>query len=264
MIELIAADLDGTLLDSKKQLSPDLFPLIRTLAQRGIRSAAASGRQYHNLRALFCEIADQMLFIAENGAAVYDGDNCLFADQIPFSYFVGPIEAVRRLDGVNVILCTADGAFIEATDDPVFMQNAQMYYKKLSVVPDLLALLEHQPAFKLAVFEPGHAETGCFPVLQAYRNQFAVVLSGADWVDLMRPQTNKGAALHRLADYLHIPASQTMAFGDYLNDYELLSEAGCAYAMDNGHPDLKRIADHIAPSNDENGVVRAIRAHLQL
>ena len=73
MTQLIAADMDGTLLDSQKRLSPDLFPLIRTLRARGIRFAAASGRQYHNLYATFSEIADQMLFIAEYGAAVYDG-----------------------------------------------------------------------------------------------------------------------------------------------------------------------------------------------
>ena len=189
MTQLIAADMDGTLLDSQKRLSPDLFPLIRTLHARGIRFAAASGRQYHNLYATFSEIADQMLFIAENGAAVYDGTECLFADKLPASYFVGPIQTIRSLPGVNVVLCTHDGAFIECDDDPVFVRNAHMYYEKLDVVPDLIAHLEHQPAFKLAVFEQGKAETGCWPVLRQYEDKFAVVLSGADWVDLMNPET---------------------------------------------------------------------------
>ncbi len=264
MTQLIAADMDGTLLDSQKRLSPDLFPLIRTLRARGIRFAAASGRQYHNLYATFSETADQMLFIAENGAAVYDGTQCLFADKLPASYFVDPIQTIRSLPGVNVVLCTHDGAFIECDDDPVFVRNAHMYYEKLDVVPDLIAHLEHQPAFKLAVFEQGKAETGCWPVLRQYEDKFAVVLSGADWVDLMNPETNKGSGLHRMADYLGIPIADTMAFGDYLNDLELLREAGFACAMENGHPDLKRMADCIVPSNDENGVVRAIRAHFKL
>ena len=67
MIQLIAADLDGTLLDSNKRLSPDLFPLIRTLGARGVRFAAASGRPVDNLRALFAPLAGEMLLIAENG-----------------------------------------------------------------------------------------------------------------------------------------------------------------------------------------------------
>lgn len=183
MTQLIAADMDGTLLDSQKRLSPDLFPLIRTLRARGIRFAAASGRQYHNLYATFSEIADQMLFIAENGAAVYDGTQCLFADKLPASYFVDPIQTIRSLPGVNVVLCTHDGAFIECDDDPVFVRNAHMYYEKLEVVPDLIAHLEHQPAFKLAVFEQGKAETGCWPVLRQYEDKslplYCRVLTGS-------------------------------------------------------------------------------------
>ena len=145
MIQLIAADLDGTLLDSNKRLSPDLFPLIRTLGARGVRFAAASGRQVDNLRALFAPLAGEMLLIAENGAAVYDGPRCLFADQLPAAYFFGPIRTVRTLPGVGAVLCTHEGAFIEAADDPVFVQNARMYYEKLDVVPDLLAVLARIP-----------------------------------------------------------------------------------------------------------------------
>lgn len=55
-----------------------------------------------------------------------------------------------------------------------------------------------------------------------------------------------------------------MAFGDYLNDTELIRTAGCSFVMENGHPDLKQIADYIAPSNDENGVVRAIQSYFHL
>lgn len=264
MIKLIAADLDGTLLDSSKQLSPDLFPLIRRLRENGIRFAAASGRQYDNLRVLFSEVADEISFISENGASVYDCSTCLFADQMPADYFIPPIHTIRTMPGVNAVLCTHAGAFIECSTDPIFVKNAQMYYEKLTIVADLTKVLTHTPAFKLAVFEQEYAETGCFPVLRAYDDHFAVVLSGADWVDLMNPETNKGAGLQHLAEHLNIPICDTMAFGDYLNDTELIRTAGCSFVMENGHPDLKQIADYIAPSNDENGVVRAIQSYFHL
>lgn len=264
MIALIAADLDGTLLNGRKQLSPHLFPLIRQLRARGVRFAAASGRQYHNLTALFAPLREEMLFIAENGAVIYDGAKRLFSDALPKAYFYEPIDRVRGLDGVYAILCTEQAAYIEDADDPVFLENARMYYQRLEIVPDLKAVLNTTPAFKLAVFEKGRAETGCLPVMQAYTKHFAVVLSGADWVDLMNPDTNKGTALRRVADALGIAPAQIMAFGDYLNDMEMLQVAGCAYCMENGHPDLKKIADHIAPSNEEDGVVRAIQAAFSL
>ena len=135
MIELIAADLDGTLLDSKKQLSPDLFPLIRQLRQHKIHFAAASGRQYENLRMLFSEVCDEISFICENGAVVYHRSSCLFADQVPAPYFIPPIHSIRALSGVNAVLCTHAGAFIECSTDTVFVKNAQMYYEKLTIVP---------------------------------------------------------------------------------------------------------------------------------
>lgn len=264
MIRLIAADMDGTLLDSHKRLSPDLFPLIEQLYAQGIRFAIASGRQYQNLYDQFQPIADKLLFIAENGAMVYDGERCLFADEMPAEQFIQPIQTIRSLANVNVVLCTQNGAWIEQAEDPTFLHHAQMYYQKLTVVSDLLEVLAKQSAFKLAVFEEGHAENGCLPILRRYADCFAVVLSGVDWVDLMNPETNKGRGLCRLTEALAISCDETMAFGDYLNDYELLRQAGCSYVMENGHPDLKRIATHIAPSNDENGVVRAIRAHLKI
>ena len=264
MIRLIAADLDGTLLDSRKRLSPGLFPLIRALRARGVRFAAASGRQYDNLLALFEPVADDLLFIAENGAVVCDGRRRLFSDALPKAYFRGPIERVRGLPGVNCVLCTAQSAYIECANDPVFLENARMYYEKLTVADDLLTVLETVPAFKLAVFEQGRAETGCYPAMRAFSDHFAVVLSGADWVDLMNPATNKGAALLRLAQETGVSPDETMAFGDYLNDTELLEAAGLSYCMENGHPELKKLADRIAPSNDDDGVVRAIKAYFDL
>ena len=66
-IKLIAADMDGTLLSSRKQLPKGFFPLVRTLKKIGVRFAPASGRQYYNLYEQFGEIADELMYISENG-----------------------------------------------------------------------------------------------------------------------------------------------------------------------------------------------------
>ena len=71
-IRLIAADMDGTLLDSRSRLPAGIFPMIRELTGRGIRFVIASGRQYYNLESLFRPVADRLTFVAENGAAVFE------------------------------------------------------------------------------------------------------------------------------------------------------------------------------------------------
>ena len=78
----------------------------------------------------------------------------------------------------------------------------------------------------------------------------------------MHADAGKGRALTALAEAMGVDKRQTAAFGDYLNDLELLEAAGTAWAMDNAHPDIKAIADHIAPPNTEAGVVTVLRTLL--
>ena len=71
MIKLVAADMDGTLLNSKKELSPNLFNTVNKLRDKGIKVAIASGRQYYNLLKIFEEIKDDLIVISDNGSIVF-------------------------------------------------------------------------------------------------------------------------------------------------------------------------------------------------
>ena len=88
-----------------------------------------------------------------------------------------------------------------------------------------------------------------------------VQVSGPIWMDVMSAGVNKGSALKQLSELLGIDRSNVMAFGDYFNDAEMLRFAGWSFAMENGHPDVKRIARYLARSNNENGVLRAVRKY---
>lgn len=139
MIRLIASDMDGTLLDSRKNMPPRFEDAVRALAARGVRFAVASGRQYECLLRDFEQVRDDILFIAENGALVMDRGRRLLVDPVPAGQLPDVIATVRAMPGAYPILCTAEGAFIEDRE-PVFMQNALMYYARCEIVPDLLAL----------------------------------------------------------------------------------------------------------------------------
>jgi hydroxymethylpyrimidine pyrophosphatase-like HAD family hydrolase len=90
------------------------------------------------------------------------------------------------------------------------------------------------------------------------------VVSGEHWVDVMNSTANKGAALRGLQRALGITPAQTMVFGDYLNDLEMLDAADWSFAMANAHPEVVRRARHLAPSNNDNGVLRTISRVLGL
>ncbi len=258
-IKLIAADLDGTLLDSRKRFSPNLPALLQSLRAHGIRFAPASGRQYYNVLGLFGD--ENMTYIAENGAMVFENGRCLFVDELPRALVAETVERIRALPHTFALLSGEHSAWCE-DDEPVFNQNAAMYCARLTRVPDLLQVDDR--ICKIAVFEKANAEHGCYPALQALSGQAQVVLSGEDWVDLMNPGVNKGGALRKLCDSLGISPDECMAFGDYLNDREMLQSVTHSFAMANAHPDILAICRHRAPSNDEDGVVRSIREFCRL
>ena len=134
-----------------------------------------------------------------------------------------------------------------------------MYYHKLNVVDDVRNYV-NDDVIKLALFTRGDPEEVAETVLKdATGDDLAVVVSGTQSIDVIHQDINKGIGLQELATKVGVPLSQTLAFGDYLNDTELLAAAGTSYAMANGHPQLKAAADHIAPANEENGVVRVLQ-----
>lgn len=256
-IKLIASDLDGTLLDSRKRFSPELPAVLEALRARGIRFVPASGRQYYNVLAQF-DGNENMTYIAENGAMVMENGECLFLDELPRELVRQAVELARRLPNAYALLSGEQGAWME-DDEPVFTQNAEMYCVRLKRIPDLTQTPDR--ICKIAVFEKGNAEHGCLPAFRKLDAQ--VVLSGADWIDMMNYGVSKGSALRQLCKRRNIPLDACMAFGDYLNDLEMLQAAGHAYAMANAHPDILKACRHRAPSNDEDGVVRTIQAYLR-
>ena len=127
---------------------------------------------------------------------------------------------------------------------------------------DLLAVARSQPVCKVALFCSRSAERVLMPAFRPFAQTSQVALSGEDWIDLMRPGMNKGLAVRIICGRLGIAPDECMAFGDYLNDLELLQAVGESYAMANGHEALRSAAKHICPSNDDDGVCRTIRRTL--
>ncbi len=256
MIKLIAADMDGTLLDSQRRLPPDFIPVLDALSERGILFAAASGRQYYNLRGLFKEVADRIAFICENGAMVfYRGEN-LHRSPIPFEKLSAPLAAVRGLEYPTAIFCGVAAAWTE-TADPTFQADLAKYYARREMIDDLMTVPDD--VCKMAVFHPVDAEKFALPALKPFEDDFLISVSGKNWIDFMNPGTNKGAAIRKLQEMLGISEDETMAFGDFLNDLEMMRSCRHSYAMANSHPDLAAACRFRAPSNDDNGVMRVIR-----
>lgn len=262
-IRLIAVDMDGTLLDGDGAIPDELWELLDELHDRGILFAPASGRQLATLQAAFADApSDEMIYIAENGTHVVRGDVEVSSDALAPEFVERLVTHLRGLaaDGfdLGVVVCGKRSAYIERAD-AAFRAESEKYYEKLEIVEDLLA--QDDQVLKVAIYDFADAERTA-PELDGFRDGHQVVVSGEHWIDVMNLGVNKGVALERLQRALGIDRAQTAAFGDYLNDLELLDAAGHSYAMANAHPDVIARARFLAPSNLERGVLTTIRSFL--
>ncbi|WP_330460924.1 Cof-type HAD-IIB family hydrolase [Streptomyces sp. NBC_00820] len=258
-IRLVVTDMDGTLLDDDKRVPEGLWPMLAELRRRGVLFSPASGRQYATLAREFADVAEGMAFIAENGTYVVRDGVELSSDPLERSVAARVARTVRRLvaDGVDAgaVVCGKRSAYVERTDE-AFLAEVRKYYVEHRVVEDVTAV--DDDVIKVALFDFGSAEHTTAPALEEFRATHQVVVSGEHWVDVMNRTANKGAALRGLQRELGITPAQTMVFGDFLNDLEMLDAADWSFAMANAHPEVARRARHIAPSNNDNGVLRTI------
>lgn len=265
-IRLIAADLDGTLLDEEKELHEHFWPLVDVLVERGVLFCPASGRQYANLYDRFRPLAHEMVFIAENGAFVVRDSEEISSDTLDPNLVRSVVNAVRDVAAagadVHTMVCGKRAAYFDCTDAR-FKHEVDLYYASQHVVDDLHDRPEDE-ILKVAVYDFGSVEATVAPALARFRGSAQVVVSGVHWLDVMNLSTSKGAGLRQVQRALGITPGQTMVFGDFLNDLEMMDEAEYSFAMHNAHPALLERARYVAPPNSQNGVVRTISSVLGL
>ncbi|MGW2836193.1 Cof-type HAD-IIB family hydrolase [Streptomyces sp. NPDC001493] len=259
-IRLIVTDMDGTLLDAEGNVPAGLWPLLEELGRRSIVFSPASGRQYATLAHLFEGADEGMVYIAENGALVVRDGVELSSDPVDPAVSARLVSCVRQLaeDGrnVGVVVCGKRAAYTERGDE-AFLAEVTKYYRSHRVVDDATAVDDE--IIKIAVLDFDGAEHGSARALEAFSDTHQVVVSGELWIDVMNRTADKGAAVRRLQQRLGIGPEQTMVFGDYLNDLEMLDTADWSFAMANAHPDILRRARHTAPAHTDEGVLRTIK-----
>ena len=171
------------------------------------------------------------------------------------------LQCLKELDGkdgVSLILCGAKSAYMKHASSFV-EKNAHMYYAQLQFTEDLECCVKEDCIVKIAIFVEGQKAESTYHRLPELGKNLTAVLSGDSWIDISNKTVSKGAALKAIQMRLNIRKTQCMAFGDYLNDYNLLLCCTESYEMENAHPELKKIAKYITASNDEQGVMKVLR-----
>lgn len=258
MIRLIASDMDGSLLNEHKQIPPEFFTMFPLLRKKGISFVVASGRSYCTLKQNFGPVADQINYICDNGAfLVHNGKTTV--TPIPRGQLKGLVKICNGLQNIQALLCGRNGTYHKPYTKE-FNSEINSYYINQTLVSDLTEVQDE--IFKIAICDTRGPENGVYPLLkEQFGETLSLQISGKIWMDVMCRGVNKGAALKKIQEVEGIPYEETMAFGDYYNDIELLNCAYYSFAMENSAENMKRHARFTAGKNSEAGVVRAIRQY---
>ncbi len=257
-IKLIASDLDHTLLTEDGQLPPDFYTTIRQVHAAGIHFVAASGRPLYTLRPMFEPVKDCVSLVAENGAVVIRDGEMVYSQFIPKADYVRLINYTHAQKLGIPILCALDSAYV-GPDGAAHTEFLGRFFKRLEVVDDLRNL-DVQLA-KYTVFYPEKQTYDVFEPDYAtpLAADFHVTIGGDYFLDIMHKVVNKGHALTELGNLLAVTPAEMVAFGDNLNDTEMLQLAGHAYIVAAATDKLMPYATARIGSNSDYAVATMIQ-----
>ncbi|MGH9432287.1 MAG: HAD family hydrolase [Terriglobia bacterium] len=270
-IRLIAIDLDGTLLDSRNEISGENRQALTAAHQTGVEVAVVTGRRFHSARPFIEQLPFPVTVISSNGARI--GDTC---GAVRHRNFL-PEETARRVVELAASYRPYALAIFDRTGHgQVVMQvgashdGPLTWYLRnnpecLELVPDLVAAITTDPLH--VTF--GGPPLAIQPLEAVLRNSALASEIHLSWtkyltrnvslLDVMNHGCSKGSALAFWAAHRGIPPQEVMAIGDNHNDREMLDFAGCAVLMANCSTGLNDGRWLTTLSNDEHGVAEAIQ-----
>ncbi len=260
--KLIALDIDGTLTNSNKEITPRTRYALLEAQRQGKKVILASGRHPIGLY----PIARELMFeryggyiMAFNGGKII---NCMTGETVVSKMF--PLEylsdIVEVLKSSNITINTYDKNNIisdNKVNDYTYIER-DIIKTDMVVVDDFVAAVRFDINKILLAGEPDEIDHYCQVLSKRYDGLLDVYKSAPYFLEIMPFGVTKGSMMPLLLQRLSVKREELMAFGDNYNDMTMIGYAGFGVAMGNGENDIKRIADYICESNDDDGVAKTL------
>ena len=252
-IKILFVDLDGTLTNSKQEISEYTKDILKKATNKGIYIIICSGRpNIYTIKKSQLANATNIV-ISDNGALIYDYYNNKTIYENPISE-----ELLKRIFDFSInnnigcafnatlkryktVNCDKDAIAINTIDDleenitQIVLDTNE--YEKVELIE---SWIKHSGIFEIC----NCSSSVLYKKKDAEKYEFDIVLKG----------TTKGKAIKVLLNYLGIAKKDSICFGDHINDYSMFEECGYKVAMENGMKEIKDKADFVTSTNNENGV----------
>jgi Cof subfamily protein (haloacid dehalogenase superfamily) len=263
-IELIATDLDGTLLHTSHDISPANMAAMSAAVAGGITICIATGRSHASASQFARRLGlDESLIISYNGAMIRRCN-----DDEPMLHTTVPADSAKAV----VRHCLAQRWYLQYfINDSYYVTHisrwGRLYLARTGDIPipvGDLRRFDGQTPTKLLIATDPAVIASTFPhEQQLWQPELFVTHSMPEYIEYLNPNATKGKALAWLCRYLNISPENTMAIGDQLNDLPMLQQAAIAVAMPSACEQVRAEADYV-PNSDRDGVAEALKHYLDL
>lgn len=270
--KLIFLDIDGTLTEPGSNIPPaSSLEAVKKAQGSGHKVILCSGRNYGMLSPLLRYGFDGLVgsaggYIEFGGQVLYDCP--MTSEQLDNAMAVFAESGVYRTIESRTGSYTDEGfkAFLRenarSAGNSELLRWREQLEENLGIRP--MAEYQGEPVYKI-IFMCQELEQ-LERARQALESEFNFCIQDAGQLgiingELINRKFNKGSAVKRLSEYLHIPLEHTIVFGDSMNDLEMIETAGLGICMGNGSPALKEITDAVCPSVTKDGLYAAFRQH---
>ena len=262
---LIAFDMDGTLLNDKKEISFLTKLYLRKLSKQGHIIVLASGRPYRAMARYCNELNLKTPIVCYNGAYVfspYDSNFKTIEFEFPKNVIVEVISKIRP--HIKNVMCEDnENIWVDKKDEYL---DKFFWYKDMNVIyGDLVDTLHKNPMTCIVQTPFEYRNTHEIEkVMEAYPDLCARFWTGSPYFELFYKETSKGSALKQIADYYNIPKERIIVFGDAENDKEMFGIAKTSVAMKNSKEVLLKEATHVSvKDNNHNGIYFTLKKLLK-
>jgi len=257
-IAAVLADVDGTLVDRAKVVTPRAIEAIERLHEIGVLFAITSGRPPRGMRMLVYPLEMRGPMAAFNGGVIVMPDMTII-DERPIPADVAPavIDEIRAHDLYAWIYSGAEWYVTDPLAPHAARESSTVQFQP-AVVPSYDGLLDRVVKIVGVSDDHGLVAQCEFALQQQFGVHASATRSQPHYVDVTHPTANKGVVVERMSQFYQIPLEQIATLGDQPNDVLMFQRSGLSIAMGNASEDVRRAATYVTASNEDEGFAKAI------
>lgn len=260
MKKLIVMDVDGTLVkDGTLDLNPQYHTVLRQLAEMGNHVVICSGRHASSTKLLFEPIKELLTFVSDGGTTISTATEVLKTYPLDTEVWREMYRDVKEMEGCDCFLAGPNMCYGEDENSEMYRWIVESYKFPMTKV-DPLCEVDDPMITKFSVFHHNACEEKCRDKFYPkWSKEYGVFAAGKEWMDCIRRDANKGNAVKWLQEYFQVGPEDTYAFGDNLNDIDMLRSAKHSYAVGNARDAVKEVAGEVIGPYWEYGVLEVLK-----